>query len=103
MMNSAYSTSVEAEKENPKSDSSRRSKDKKSKGTEKRKDRSRVNTLCDTVATNKPDPTSVEEREKVPNSDSAKNPKTNSPRMRGGRSRPGSTPRTTTTLWEGWQ
>ena len=38
MMNSPYSTSVEAEKENPKSDSSRRSKDEKSKGTEKRKD-----------------------------------------------------------------
>ena len=38
MMNSPYSTSVEAEKENPKSDSSRRSKDEKSKGTiEKRK------------------------------------------------------------------
>ena len=52
MMKSPHSTSVEAEKENPKSDSSRRSKDKKSKGTEKRKDRSRVNTLCDTVATN---------------------------------------------------
>ena len=52
MMNSPYSTSVEAEKENLKSDSSPRSKDKKSRGTEKKKDRSRVKTLCDTIATN---------------------------------------------------
>jgi hypothetical protein len=42
MMNSPYSTSVEAEKENPRT--------KKSKGTEKRKDRSRVNTQDDNDA-----------------------------------------------------
>ena len=35
MKNSPYSTPVEAEKENQKSDSSQRSKDIKSKGTEK--------------------------------------------------------------------